>query len=181
LSKAVDSAALAGMRSLNQGQATATQIATAAFNTNYASTPAPNSNAPVFNITFTTNAASNQVVNATATATINTFFLGVLSGYRTLTVSSTAQATRPLLIMSLILDRSGSMNYNGGAQALPPAVTNFLTYFDNATDQVADVSFASLATVDVSIRTNFTSPITTAVDRMVFNGATYSQAALLSG
>jgi Flp pilus assembly protein TadG len=181
LSKAVDSAALAGMRSLNQGQNEATKIATAAFNTNYASTPAPNANPPVFSITFTTNATANQVVNATATATINTFFLGVLSGYHTLTVSSTAQATRPQLIMSLILDRSGSMTLNGGAQALPPAVTNFLTYFDNATDEVADVSFASLASVDVSIRTNFTTPITDAVNQMVFNGATYSQAALLSG
>jgi Flp pilus assembly protein TadG len=181
LSKAVDSAALAGMRSLNQGQNAATTIATAAFNTNYASTPAPNANPPVFNITFTTNATANQVVNATATATINTFFLGVLSGYHTLTVTSTAQATRPQLIMSLILDRSGSMTLNGGSQALPPAVSNFLTYFDNATDEVADVSFASLASVDVSIRTNFTSPINNAVNQMAFSGATYSQAALLAG
>jgi Flp pilus assembly protein TadG len=180
LSKAVDSAALAGMRNLNQGQSQATRIAQAAFTTNYASTPAINTNTPVFTITFTTDANANQVVNATGTATINTFFLGVLSGYKTLTVTSTAQATRPKLIMSLILDRSGSMNNNGGAQALPPAVTNFLTYFDNNNDQVADVSFASLATVDVSIRTNFTSPINTAVNRMNFNGATFSQAALQS-
>jgi Flp pilus assembly protein TadG len=181
LSKAVDSAALAGMRNLNQGQSQATKIAQAAFTTNYASTPAINTNTPVFNITFTTDANANQVVNATGTATINTFFLGVLSGYKTLTVTSTAQATRPKLIMSLILDRSGSMNNNGGAQALPPAVTNFLTYFDNNNDQVADVSFASLATVDVGIRTSFTSPINTAVNRMNFNGATFSQAALQLG
>jgi Flp pilus assembly protein TadG len=180
LSKAVDSAALAGMRSLNQGTARATTIAKAAFTANYPATPR-DANPPAVNIAFTTNASNNSVVNVSATATIDTFFLGVLSGYHTLTVTSTAQATRPQLIMSLVLDRSGSMNLNGGAQALPPAVDNFLTYFDNATDEVADVSFSSIATVDVPIQTNFENPITTAVNRMPFGGATFSQAGLLDG
>jgi von Willebrand factor type A domain len=98
-----------------------------------------------------------------------------------LQVSSNAQATRPKLIMSLVLDKSGSMNRNGGAQALPPAVDNFLTYFDNATDQVADVSFSSVASVDVSMRTNFMNPITKEVNKMAFAGATYSQGGLLDG
>jgi len=83
--------------------------------------------------------------------------------------------------MSVVLDRSGSMNDNGGAQALPPAVTNFLTYFDNATDDVAEVSFSSVASIDVPIGTNFVSPITNAVNRMQFAGGTYSQAALQDG
>ncbi len=188
LSKAVDSAALAGMRNLNLGQNTATKIAQAAFDTNYASTPASNASAPSVNIAFSTNASNNAVVNVTATATINTYFLGVLSsGYRTLNVTSTAQATRPKLIMSLVLDRSGSMNFNGGAQALPPAVIGqgaqpgFISYFDDNTDEVADVSFSTLATTDVTIRTNFTAPITNAVQRMAYTGATFSQAAMLSG
>jgi len=73
------------------------------------------------------------------------------------------------------------MNLNGGAQALPSAVDNFLTYFDNANDQVADVSYASLASVDVPIQTNFVTPITNAVGRMAYVGATYSQSALLAG
>ncbi len=47
--------------------------------------------------------------------------------------------------MSLVLDRSGSMNNNGGAQVLPPDVINFLGYFDNNTDQVAMVGFSSIA------------------------------------
>jgi hypothetical protein len=83
--------------------------------------------------------------------------------------------------MSLVLDKSGSMNKNGGAQALPPAVVNFLTYFDDTRDQVAMVSFSSIATVNVSIRTNFTTTITNAVNNMPFGGATYSQAGLLNG
>ena len=181
LSKAVDAAALAAMRNLNQGQAQATAIAQSAFNTNYGSGLGRDISPPVFNVAITSDANNNAVINVSATVTINTFFLRVLSGFKTLQVSSNAQATRPKLIMSLVLDKSGSMNLNGGAQALPPAVDNFLTYFDNATDQVADVSFSSVASVDVSIRTNFLNPITNAVNKMAFAGATYSQGGLLDG
>ena len=181
LSKAVDAAALAGMRSINQGQAQATAIAQSAFNTNYGAGLGRDLNPPVFNVAITTDANNNAVVNISATATIRTFFLGLLSGFKTLQVSSNAQATRPKLIMSLVLDKSGSMNKNGGAQALPPAVDNFLTYFDNVTDQIADVSFSSVASVDVSMRTNFLNPITNAVNSMAFGGATYSQGGLLDG
>ena len=181
LSKAVDAAALDGMRNLNQGQARATAIAQSAFNTNYATALGRDNTPPVVNIAITTDASNNSVVNVTATATINTFFIRLLSGYRTLNVTSVAQATRPKLIMSLVLDRSGSMNLNGGAQALPPAVDNFLTYFDNATDQIAMVSFSSVASVDVTIRTGFLSTITNAVNAMRFGGATYARGGLLDG
>jgi Flp pilus assembly protein TadG len=181
LSKAVDAAALAAMRNLNQGQGQAKAIASSAFNTNYGKGLGTDFSPPVLNIVIGTDANNNATVNVNATATINTFFLRILSGFKTLKVSSSAQATRPKLIMSLVLDKSGSMNLNGGAQALPPAVVNFLTYFDNANDQVADVSFASASSVDVPIKMNFVNPITNAVNRMGFGGATYSQGGLLNG
>ena len=181
LSKAVDAAALAAMRNLNQGPAQAKAVASSAFNTNYGKGLGTDFSSPVVNIVIGTDANNNSTVNVNATATINTFFLRILSGFKTLKVSSSAQATRPKLIMSLVLDKSGSMNLNGGAQALPPAVVNFLTYFDNANDQVADVSFASVSSVDVPIKTNFVNPITNAVNRMGFVGATYSQGGLLNG
>ena len=181
LSKAVDAAALAAMRNLNQGPAQAKAVASSAFNTNYGKGLGTDFNPPIVNIVIGTDANNNSTVNVNATATINTFFLRILSGFKTLKVTSSAQATRPKLIMSLVLDKSGSMNLNGGAQALPPAVVNFLTYFDNANDQVADVSFASVSSVDVPIKTNFVNPITNAVNRMGFVGATYSQSGLLNG
>jgi Flp pilus assembly protein TadG len=181
LSKAVDAAALAAMRNINQGQSRATAIAQSAFNVNYETALGRDSTHPVVNIAITTDASNNTVVNVNATATINTFFIHLLSGSKTLTVSSSAQTTRPKLIMSLVLDKSGSMNRNGGAQALPPAVDNFLTYFDDNTARVTMVSFSSIATVNVSIRTNFTSIITSAVNRMPFGGATYARGGLLNG
>ena len=181
LSKAVDAAALAAMRNISQGQAQATAIAQSAFNTNYGSGIGRDLSPPVLNVAITADANNNTVINVSATTSINTLFLRVLSGLKTLKITSNAQATRPKLIMSLVLDRSGSMNNNGGAQALPPAVENFLTYFDNNNDLIADVSFSSVSSVDVKMGTNFLNPITKAVNKMAFGGATYSQGGLLDG
>jgi Flp pilus assembly protein TadG len=180
LSKASDAAALAAMRNFKQGQATATTLARNAFDANYTAFGS-NSPAPSVSIVFTTDANNNTVVNVNASATLSTFFLGVLPGFKTLAVSTSAQTTRPKLIMALVLDKSGSMNRNGGATALPPAVINFLTYFDDTTDRVAEVSFSSISAVDVPIRTGFTSPITSAVNSMAFRGTTFTQSGLQSG
>ncbi|HLX36545.1 MAG TPA: vWA domain-containing protein, partial [Candidatus Binataceae bacterium] len=180
LSRASDAAALAAMKNIKQGQAVAQQLAQEAFDANY-SAFGSNSPMPTVSVVFTTNAANNTVVNVNATAQLNTFFLGILPAFKTINVSTASQTTRPKLIMSLVLDKSGSMNKNGGATALPPAVTNFLTYFDDSNDQVAEVSFSTLASVDVPIGTGFTSPITTAVDAMKFAGATFTQAGLSDG
>lgn len=180
LSKAVDAAALAAMRNYSQGQTQAQAIAQSAFNVNYQSAFGASANPPVVNINIGTDANNNTIVNVSATATINTFFMGI-AGYQTLTISSSAQATRPKLIMSLVLDKSGSMNLNGGAQALAPAVDSFLPNFDNTNDEVAMVSFSTLATVNVPIQTEFTNPITTAVNAMTFGGATFSQSGMSNG
>jgi len=181
LSKAVDAAALAGMRNYGKGQAQATAIALDAFNANYQSSSGLSSNPPAVNIAVTTDANSNRIVNVSATVAMNTFFIRLLPSYGTLNISSSAQTTAPRLIMSLVLDKSGSMKLNGGAQALPPAVVNFLGDFDNSTDEVAEVSFSTLAKVDVPIETNFLSPISSAVNSMTFGGATFSQAGLQDG
>ena len=180
LSKAADAAALAAMKNIKQGQAVATTLAQDAFNANYAAFGS-NSPAPVVNVVISTNSNNNTVVNVNATAQLSTFFLGILPGFKTVAVSTASQTTRPKLIMALVLDKSGSMNLNGGATALAPAVVNFLTYFDDTTDQVASVSFSTIASVDVSIRTGFTSPITSSVDSMRFGGVTFSQAGLSDG
>ena len=180
LSRAADAAALAGMRNIKLGQSEATTLATAAFNANYTAFSG-NTPAPTVTVNITTNSSNNTVVNVNATTALNSMFLGLLPGFKTINVSSLSQTTRPKLIMSLVLDRSGSMNLNGGATALAPAVTNFLSYFDDSTDQVADVSFSSVSSVDVPMGTSFTSPITSAVDSMNFGGTTFSQAGLLAG
>jgi Flp pilus assembly protein TadG len=179
LSKAVDGACLTAMRNLSQGQTTATTLATNSFNANYRATSL-DANPPALSINFSTDANGQTFVSVNATATIKTQFMALLPAFRTLPVSDSAQATRGKLVMSLILDRSGSMQTNGGASALPPATGTFVNYFDNTTDEVAMVSFASNATVDVAIGTNFITPITNAANALSghFTGGTFGPGGL---
>jgi Flp pilus assembly protein TadG len=182
LSKAVDGACLTAMRNLAQGQTIATTLATNSFNANYRATSL-DATPPTVAITFSTDANGQTFVSVNATATIKTQFMALLPAYRTLPVSDSAQATRGKLVMSVILDRSGSMQTNGGASALPPAVGTFVNYFDNTQDEVAMVSFASNATVDVGIGTNFITPITNAANALSgkFSGGTFGPGGLTLG
>jgi Flp pilus assembly protein TadG len=190
LSKSVDAAALAAMRNLNEGESTATTQAQNAFKANYQSVPGLGT-PPTPTITWFTSSpctSGNTCVSISATATIHTYFLNVLSilpgvgnsvNASSITVSATAQ--RNPLVMSIVLDKSGSMNLNGGATALPPAVTSFISYFDQGIDNIAEISFSSVDSVDVPMTTSFQSPIDSAVEGMAFGGATFAQAGLQDG
>lgn len=181
LSKAVDAAALTAIRHISQGRTQAAAEAVEAFNVNYQSVPGLGT-PPTPSIVWSLDSNNNTIVNITATATINTYFLRVLGpSYATLGVGASAQAQRNPLVMSLVLDRSGSMNLNGGARALPGAVKDFINYFDNANDNVAEISFASVDSVDVTMNTNFQAPIDSAVENMSFGGGTFAQGGLQDG
>jgi Flp pilus assembly protein TadG len=190
LSKSVDAAALAAMRNLNQGQSVATADATNAFTVNYQSVPGLGTT-PTPTVTwFTTSpcTAGNTCVQISATATISTYFLralallpGVGSTLNTTSITVSATAQRNPLVMSLVLDKSGSMKLNGGSTALPPAVTNFISYFDEGIDNIADISFSSVDSVDVPMTTSFQTPINSAVESMPFGGGTFAQAGLQDG
>ncbi|MFZ0660166.1 MAG: pilus assembly protein TadG-related protein, partial [Candidatus Binataceae bacterium] len=175
MSKAVDAAALAAMNNLNLGQTEALLIAQNAFNANYGSNP------PAVSIVYSTDSNNNMIVNVSASTTMNTIFLGLVSGTKTVTVGDSAQATRNPLVMSLILDKSGSMEQNGGEQALPGAVKSFISYFNDSTDHVAEISFSTMANVDVAMSQPFISAIDSAVNAMQFGGGTNSYAAMLDG
>jgi len=181
LSKAVDAATLAGMRNLGQGTAYARTVAQNAFNANYGVSPSRDNGTPTVNVVFSTDANNNTLLTVSATTTINTFFIRILPQWQTLTIGASAQSTRPRLIMSLVLDRSGSMNGNGGAAALPPAVNDFLTYFDENIDQLALVTFSTTSTVNVSMRTGWKTVMTGAVNSMVFGGGTFSVGGITDG
>jgi Mg-chelatase subunit ChlD len=91
------------------------------------------------------------------------------------------RAPRNRIVLSLVLDRSGSMTLNGGNTNLVAAVNSFITYFDNVRDWAAMVSFASHARVDVTMRQPFKADITNAVSTLTFNGYTCSEQGLLKG
>ena len=171
LSSAVDGACLAAMKNLALGQATATTLGTNIFNANYGA------NAPVPGITFPTDANGNQQVKVTATANVNTYFIRLISAFATVPVSDTAVSTRGKLIMSIVLDRSGSMTSDGGESALQTAVPQFVANFNDALDEVGMISFADNAEIDFSIGYNFTSPITSDIGSMPFGGGTFGSGA----
>ena len=177
LSKSVDAACLAAMKNLSQGQALARTVAQNTFSANYP-TSGLDANAPSLSVNFSTDAYGQTMVSVSATATIRTFFMRLIPKYKTLSVSNSAEATRGKLVMTVILDRSGSMKNNGGSTALPPAVTTFINYFDNTNDEVAMVSYASHATVDVAIKYNFKTSITNAVNALTFSGGTFGPGGL---
>jgi Flp pilus assembly protein TadG len=178
LAKAADATALAAMRNWGRGEAEATTIGQAEFALNYNAGSKLNVSTPSVNISYTTDAYGDPVVNVKDSAQIKTFFIG-FAGFPTLTITNYSQATRPPIVLSLVLDKSGSMNDNGGAAALPGSVTDFLGYFMEGTDQVGETSFSWIANTDVPITTTFKTPITNFVDGMAFGGATYAQGGLL--
>ena len=69
------------MSNLNLGQTEALTIAQNAFNANYGPNP------PAVSIAFTTDSNNNMLVNVSASVTLNTFFLRILSGFKTLSVA----------------------------------------------------------------------------------------------
>ncbi len=125
LSSAVDSACLTAVKNLSQGETTATSVATGVFSANMGtSTISPT-------ISYPTDQYGNQQVKVVATANVNTLFIGLLPRYKTIPVSAQAVATRANLIMSIVLDRSGSMSSNNGGTALQSAVPTFVGDFNN--------------------------------------------------
>jgi hypothetical protein len=135
-------------------------------------------------IAIVTNPTTGQRrMQVTATATINTFFIRILPQWRTLTVSAVAEALRGRLIMSVILDRSGSLANNGGWSKLPPALDTFIDLFDDNVDRAALITFASNLRVDVPMSRPFKSQIKAAVPRQQsqYVGATFAPGGLSAG
>ena len=82
-----------------------------------------------------------------------------------------------VVVMSLVLDRSGSMASDGGATALQAAVPAFVSDFTNGLDYMSLITFADNARIDVPVTSNFQSPIDTAVSALVFDGGTFGTGA----
>jgi len=191
LSKGVDAACLAGMRNFSQGTTQAGLIVSNAFAANYG-TSGRDVSSPKLTINFGT-VNGNTVLDVNATVSINTFFIRVLpaiggANWSTLSVGESAEATRAHLIMTLVLDRSGSMDPNTGTSEggkyLPGAVTTFINNFDDTNDAVAMVSFSTIQSnvvfggSPIQPTQPFRSKIINAVDAFTWSGATFSQGGL---
>jgi Flp pilus assembly protein TadG len=202
LSKALDASTLAavsnytGADALN-GSPIAIGIANATFYANYAtngvSGRAATAGQQVTPVgTFTTDAFNNLTYSNTVSTQIHTYFIGLLPQWKTLTVGDTAVATRAPVVMTLVLDRTGSMDPNAstgnckpgtqGGKFLPGAVTDFINIFDETLDRAALVTFSISAVNDVPMTTPpngvFKKPIISTVNGLNWGGNTCSIAGL---
>jgi Mg-chelatase subunit ChlD len=142
LSKAVDGAALAAARNLNSGnpRAEAGQIYRANFPVGYFGTSSSTDPAEAgFFSSVAIQSTGVNIVTVNATATLPTTFMK-LGNINQVTVSSTGEATRRMVDLSLVLDVSSSI---GPAwSAVRDAARTFLNSFDQATDRVALVTYS---------------------------------------
>ena len=188
LSAAVDGACLAGMKSLGpQGATTANTVATDIFYANYGANP------PTPTVTFPLDSSGNQQVSVTATTNVRTLFMQVIPKWKTVPVSATAVATRAKLIMTIVVDRSGSMcggtgankcpgvtHGDDGGDAVQAAVPLFVANFDNTPntgDEIGLVSFSDNTVINYAVNYSFRSSIDSAISSMSFTGGTFGTGA----
>jgi Mg-chelatase subunit ChlD len=148
LTKAVDGAALAAARNLNNGnpKAEAARIFQANFPVGFMGTTSvtdPNTAANFF--TLTTDPASGiNTVTVTASAVLPTTFMK-LGNFDHLDVAATGQATRRMVDLSLVLDVSSSIGSKWATVAA--AATSFIDSFDASHDRLSLVQFSNGAKV----------------------------------
>lgn len=180
LAKGCDGANLEAMLNYGLGTTQAAAIGQSVFALNYKANPLFGSSPPTAIFTFGRDAGGNPICDCAATASIRTSFIRIM-GIPTLNVSNFSEATRPPVILSMVLDRTGSMLTDGGAAAMPGAVADFDKYFIEGTDQLGETSFAWDATNDVPIAKTFVSNINNSVTNLSFKYGTYSMSGLQSG
>jgi hypothetical protein len=187
LSKACDAAVLAGIDNFWQGIPTATAIATNAFSVNYGKT-GRDVVPPVPSVSFTTDASNNTTLTVTASTSIRTFFIRILPQWKTLTVGNASSSIRAHVVISLVLDKSGSMSTTcrGGTLTrltyLQQSVTNFINYFNDTVDRMGMASFDSCSSNDVPIQVPFKVKIRDATLALqTKNGFTASSSGMAEG
>ncbi len=153
LSKAVDGAALSAAHNLNSGnpRAEAEKIFRANFPDGYlgvSSVTNPTTEANFFDLTTIDETGAN-VVTVRATAVVPTTFMR-LANFNELTVTSTGEAQRRMVDLSLVLDVSGSIGSKWNA--VRDAAREFINAFDEDADRVSLVTYGNGARVVVPMQ-----------------------------
>lgn len=148
LTKAVDGAALAAARNLNSGdpRAEAERIFKANFPAGYLGTSEvtdPTTDADFFDLQTIRESGVN-IITVTASAKLPTTFMK-LAAFDELTVSSSGEARRRMVDLSLVLDVSSSIA--GKWPAVREAARTFVSAFDEQNDRIALVTYSNGARV----------------------------------
>ncbi len=95
--------------------------------------------------------------------------------FKVMPMMASAQAIRYPLIVGIIIDRSGSMQDNGGETTVRATMPQFLDYFDEKMDYVGIYSYSATGYREMSFRTNFVatgSDLVTDTAKLQFGGYT---------
>jgi Mg-chelatase subunit ChlD len=153
LTKAVDGAALSAARHLNSGtpRSEAEKIFRANFPDGYlgvSSVTNPTTEASFFELDTIEDTGVN-VVTVRATAVVPTTFMR-LANFTEMTVTSTGEARRRMVDLSLILDVSGSIGSKWAA--VRDAAREFINAFDENADRMALITYGNGANVIVPMQ-----------------------------
>jgi Flp pilus assembly protein TadG len=139
LSKAIDGAALGAARNMNSGDPVAE--ATRIFNANFPAGYMGSTLVGGPTVTVSTDASTGRnIVDVSGTATVPTTFMK-LGMFDTVTVNASAEATRRMVDLSLVLDVSGSIGSKW--PTVRDAARTFVGSFDAAHDRVALMTFSN--------------------------------------
>jgi Flp pilus assembly protein TadG len=179
LTIAVDAAALAASRALNKGanivqqQASVNQTVAEMMAANFPAGLLQTRNLVYEPPTVVDNGDGTRTVSVLGHVDSPTFFMTLL-GWNAVPVSALGQSVRRDVVLTLVLDRSGSMNgapgYSPGPTAfddLKAASLEFLDFFDNTRDQLGLVVFGSSTRLEFMPATNFKGPIAALINAHV--------------
>ncbi len=160
LSKSVDAGALAGARDSSQGDAAVRRAAIQVASANY------NGERPAnFSVQITNAGADTKRVTVSADTAIPTRF-AVFMGRTSLKISTGAEATRYPLDLSLVLDRSASLDRNNVFGDMQDAAKGFLNFFDETVDQIGVTSYSTAGVEHVPVQKYFQAPGAAAISAM---------------
>jgi Flp pilus assembly protein TadG len=195
LGSALDSAALAAGRGLTSGTTqseaetngttAATNFMLANFPPGYLNTNYPGTSSTNYGVTatFTPNAVGTLGITVTASVNSPTYFIRWL-GVNSIPITAVGQATRPNLVMVLVLDKSSSMGTRDSSVGTMPTSINYTTassceamvYNANAFtqnfsafDTLAEISFDATVHIDYEPSTNYKASGSSGVSSAIAN------------
>jgi hypothetical protein len=182
LSKSVDAGALAGANNISNPHLDPTDLAEefarANFSLGYLMTDTDTSRGAV---SFdATKSDSDHTISVTGRVS-SPGNLASLFGIDWITTSASGVGKNKVEIM-LVLDRSGSMSGTKIAN-LKTAATKFVSFFQEtqSEDKMGLASFATTASVDVTLGTNYVTTMTTKINAMSASGGTNTEDSLAKG
>jgi Flp pilus assembly protein TadG len=142
LGTAVDGASLAAARLINTGSGPAITAAKRTFDADFPSGFLGTTNVTK-DVQLSLAPDGSDLITVKGTATLPTLFMHIV-GTDQFDVKSGGQATRRLIDMAFVIDRSGSLaNPPGTFPTVQTASNNFISLFDRVNDRIALVSFST--------------------------------------